>query len=55
MERAERARLEYLVKTGSLPDDAKIDLALSNYTAKVLIPPSIVANSTTGEKDAREF
>ena len=52
MERVERGRLEYLVKTGSLPDDAKLDLALSNFTAKVLPLPSISASSTKGEKVA---
>ena len=49
MERAERAKLEYLVKTGSLPDDAKMDLALSNFTAKVLTLPNPVSSSMTGK------
>ncbi|KAK2166761.1 hypothetical protein NP493_1306g00020 [Ridgeia piscesae] len=52
LERAERAKLEYLVKTGSLPDDAKMDLALSNFTAKVLTPPTLTSTAVTGSAPA---
>lgn len=39
MERAERLKLEHAVKTGSLPDDAKVGVSsISAYGSRAKIP-----------------
>ena len=54
IERLERAKLEYAVKTGCLPDDAKMDINIASLKASVLpLPPLLAATSESSESSLR--